>query len=86
MKSGRSGALKSCRLGLSYEASECSDARTGDLDVLTTHEKSLMKMTNPGECRHKYKTQSSNIAVNSHIRSQTVTVLTVHILTNGTKK
>ncbi len=32
-------------LGLSSEASNCSDAGTGDLDVLTSHEASLMKVT-----------------------------------------
>ncbi len=34
------GALKLDRLGLSCKASKCSDAGTGDLGVLTTHETS----------------------------------------------
>ncbi len=38
MKSGRSGALKPGRLGLSCKANKCSDAGTGDLGMLTTHE------------------------------------------------
>ncbi len=39
MKSGRFGALKLGKLGLSY-----SDAGTEDLDVLTTHETSSTKV------------------------------------------
>ncbi len=39
MKSGRFGALKLGRLGLSY-----SDAGTEDLDMLTTHETSSTKV------------------------------------------
>ncbi len=38
MKSGCSGTLKQDRLGLSFKANNCSDAGTGDLGVLTTHE------------------------------------------------
>ncbi len=38
VKSGRSGALKPDRLGLSCKANKCSDTGTGDLGVLTTHE------------------------------------------------
>ncbi len=38
MKSGRSGALKPDRLGLSCRATKCSDAGTGDLGMLTAHE------------------------------------------------
>ncbi len=40
MKSGCSGALKPDRLGLSCKANNCSDAWTGELGVLTTHETS----------------------------------------------
>ncbi len=40
MKSGRSGALKPSRRGLSCKANNISDAGTGDLGVLTTHETS----------------------------------------------
>ncbi len=40
VKSGRSGALKPDKLGLSCKAHNCSDAGTGDLGVLTTHETS----------------------------------------------
>ncbi len=36
MKSGRPGALKPVRLGLSCKANKCSDTRTGDLGVLTS--------------------------------------------------
>ncbi len=39
VKSGRSGALKPGKLGLSYKANKCSDVETGDLGVLTTHQK-----------------------------------------------
>ncbi len=38
VKSGRSGARKPDNLGLSCKATKCSDAGTGDLGVLTTHE------------------------------------------------
>ncbi len=38
MKSGYSGALKPNRLGLSCRANKGSDAGTGDIGVLTTHE------------------------------------------------
>ncbi len=41
MKSGRSGALKSGKLGLSCKANTCSDARIGEFGVLPTHETSL---------------------------------------------
>ncbi len=44
MKSGRSGALKPSRLGLSSKANKCSEAETGDINGLT-HGASLMKMT-----------------------------------------
>ncbi len=37
MKSGRSGAHKPDKLGLSCNANKCSDAGTGDLGVLRTH-------------------------------------------------
>ncbi len=40
MKSRRSGALKPGKFGLS-----CSDAGTGDLSGLLTHEPSVMEMT-----------------------------------------
>ncbi len=40
MKSGRSGALKLRKLGLSCKANKCSHTGTGDLGVLTTHEPS----------------------------------------------
>ncbi len=40
VKSRCSGALKPDRLGLSYKANKCSDAGTGDLSVLPTHETS----------------------------------------------
>ncbi len=43
MKSGRSGALKPDRLGLSCKAINCSDAGTGDLSVLPTHDIRSMK-------------------------------------------
>ncbi len=46
MVSLRSGALKRERLGLSCKANKCSDAGTGDLGVLPTHETSLMKVLN----------------------------------------
>ncbi len=42
VKSGRSSALKPGKLNL---ATKCSDAGTGDLGVLTTHEASPMEMT-----------------------------------------
>ncbi len=51
MKSGCSGALKSDRLGLSCKANKCSNAGTGDLGVLTTHETS--KWFSQSECRVK---------------------------------
>ncbi len=44
MKSGRSGALKTDKLGLSCKANKCSDAGTGDFDVLTIHETSSMEI------------------------------------------
>ncbi len=44
MKSGRSGAHKPNRLGLSCKADKCSDAATEDFDVLTTHEISSMEI------------------------------------------
>ncbi len=40
MKSGRSGALKPGKLGLDCNANKRSDAGTGDLGVLPTHETS----------------------------------------------
>ncbi len=40
MKGGRSGVLKPDRLGLSCKVNKCSDAGTGNLGVLTTHETS----------------------------------------------
>ncbi len=40
LKSGRSSAVKSDRLGLSCKANKCSGAGTRDLGVLTTHETS----------------------------------------------
>ncbi len=40
MRSGCLGALKPDRFGLSCKANKCSDARTGDLSVLTAHEAS----------------------------------------------
>ncbi len=40
VKNGRSGAIKPDRLDLSCKANKCSDAGTGDLGVLTTHETS----------------------------------------------
>ncbi len=40
MKSGCSGALKPGRLGLGCKVNKCSDAGTGDLGMLTTHETS----------------------------------------------
>ncbi len=40
MKSGRSGALKSRKLGLNYKAKKYSGAGTGGLGVLTTDETS----------------------------------------------
>ncbi len=40
MKSRRSSALKSDRIGLSNKANKCSNAGTGDLGVLTIHETS----------------------------------------------
>ncbi len=40
MKSGHSSALKPDRLGLRCKANKCSDAGTGDLGVLRTHETS----------------------------------------------
>ncbi len=43
VKSGRSGAL-----GLSCKASKCSDARTGDLGVLITHETTSMLIGDAG--------------------------------------
>ncbi len=58
MKSGCSDAFKPDRLGLSCEASKCSDAGTGDLGVLTIHFGSLLVMPAqpaPGECQLKYK-------------------------------
>ncbi len=62
MKSGRSGALKPDRLGLSCKANKYSDAGTGGLGVLTTHEISPLVSplvnagpTAPGDCRLKYK-------------------------------
>ncbi len=45
VKSGRSGALKPGKLGLGCEANKCSDAGTGDLGVLPTHETSSMQMS-----------------------------------------
>ncbi len=39
VKSGRSGALKPDRLGLTCKVNKCSNAGTGDLSVPTTHEK-----------------------------------------------
>ncbi len=47
MKSGRSGAFKPGKLNLAFrcKASKCSDAGTGYLGVLTTHETSSMQMT-----------------------------------------
>ncbi len=45
VKSGRSGALKPDRRGLSCKANKRSNGGTGDLGVITTHESSLMKMT-----------------------------------------
>ncbi len=44
-KSGRSGAHKLDKLGLSCKADKCSDTGAGDLGALPTHETSL--------CRHK---------------------------------
>ncbi len=38
VKSGHSGAFKPDKLGLSCKANKCSDAGTGDLGVLLTHE------------------------------------------------
>ncbi len=40
VKSGGSGAHKPSRLGLIGKATKCSDAGTGDLSVLPTHEPS----------------------------------------------
>ncbi len=41
MKNGYCGALKSGKIGSSCKANKCSDAGTGDLGVLPTHEASL---------------------------------------------
>ncbi len=38
MKSGRPGAHEPDKLGFSCKVNECSDAGTGDLGVLPTHE------------------------------------------------
>ncbi len=35
---GRSGTLKSSKVGMSGKANKCSDVGTGDLGMLTTHE------------------------------------------------
>ncbi len=44
MKSGRSGAHRPGKLGLSCKANKCSDAGTGDFGVLPAREISPMKM------------------------------------------
>ncbi len=49
--SGRPGAHKPDKLGLSCKANKCSDVGTGIVSVLPTLE------TSPGECRHKCKSQ-----------------------------
>ncbi len=45
MKRLRSGALRPGKLGVSCKANKFSDAGTGDLGVLPTHETPLMKMS-----------------------------------------
>ncbi len=58
VKSGCSNALKPGRLGLNCKANKCTDAGTGGLGVLNTHETSPCRddgSTRPGECRLKYK-------------------------------
>ncbi len=44
MRSLRSGALKTGKLGVSCKVNKCSDAGAVDLGVLPNHETSLMKM------------------------------------------
>ncbi len=45
MKSGRSGALKLGKFGLSCKAHKCNDAGTRDLGVLLTHETTPINTT-----------------------------------------
>ncbi len=44
VKSGSSGPHKPGKLGLSYKTNKCSDAGTGDLGVLPTHETSPIEL------------------------------------------
>ncbi len=44
MKSGRCSAHKPGKLGLSCKANKCSDAGTGDLEVLTAHSKTYIRL------------------------------------------
>ncbi len=62
MKSECSGAPKPDRLGLSCKANKCSDARTGDLGVLTAHETSTcFSLGDVGSTRRlRYKYKSTN--------------------------
>ncbi len=55
VKSGRSGALKPDRLGLSCKANKCSDAGAGDLPK--KHHLAFMMLAQPnrGECRYEHK-------------------------------
>ncbi len=64
MKNGCSGALKPDRLGLSFKANKCSDAETGDLGVLTTHDTSpCFFLGGAGSTRFKCKYNCERLRV-----------------------
>ncbi len=59
VNSGRPGAHKPDKIGLSCKANKCSDAGTGDLGVLSIREISpwlvMPAQPAPDECSHKCK-------------------------------
>ncbi len=58
-KSGRSGAIKPDKLGLSRKANKCGDAGAGDFGALSTHETSPTQPA-PGERHHKHVSKAGN--------------------------